>query len=192
MFLVTSGQEDFDKLRLIAYDGANVIIICFSLVRKDHFAHVVDTVWMKKWKKVETFWHKLFQWVPEVKKYCPGVPIVLVGTQKDLLDEDKKSDAYAKGVAMARRIKAFKYMECSAKTMVSEILITTTVWSSVSQTMCLKKFQKCHEDSKKIQKPLEIVRFQRKFWTFVSRKKISRRHCVANWSWISVQRFVMF
>ncbi|XP_051549828.1 rho-related GTP-binding protein RhoA-B-like isoform X2 [Myxocyprinus asiaticus] len=66
------------------------------------------------------------KWTPEVKHFCPNVPIILVGNKKDLRnDEHTRRELFKmkqepvkpeEGRDMANRICAFGYMECSAKT----------------------------------------------------------------------------
>ncbi|XP_014774745.1 rho-related BTB domain-containing protein 2 [Octopus bimaculoides] len=55
-----------DKDRRFAYGRADVVILCFSVVKPLSLINV---------KKV---------WLPEIRKYCPTTPIVLVGTQADM------------------------------------------------------------------------------------------------------------
>ncbi|KAM7318137.1 hypothetical protein ACRRTK_022874 [Alexandromys fortis] len=66
------------------------------------------------------------KWTPEVKHFCPNVPIILVGNKKDLRQDEHTRRELAKmkqepvrseeGRDMANRISAFGYLECSAKT----------------------------------------------------------------------------
>jgi Ras family protein A len=66
------------------------------------------------------------KWTPEVKHFCPNVPIVLVGNKKDLRNDTNTIRELAKmkqepvrseqGRFMAEKINAFGYLECSAKT----------------------------------------------------------------------------
>jgi Ras family protein A len=66
------------------------------------------------------------KWLPEIKHYCPKVPIVLVGNKKDLrndsnvireLSRHKQLPVKpAEGREMQDRIGAQAYLECSAKT----------------------------------------------------------------------------
>nr|XP_023664553.1 rho-related GTP-binding protein RhoA-C-like [Paramormyrops kingsleyae] len=66
------------------------------------------------------------KWTPEVKHFCPNVPIILVGNKKDLRNDEHTRRELAKmkqepvkpeeGRDMANRINAFGYLECSAKT----------------------------------------------------------------------------
>jgi Rho family protein len=65
------------------------------------------------------------QWHPEVSHFCPSVPIILVGTKTDLRSDQRTRDLLAaqgtrpisaeQGTAVAKKIGASKYMECSAK-----------------------------------------------------------------------------
>lgn len=66
------------------------------------------------------------KWWPEIRRYAPGVPFILVGTKSDLRD---KSEVLAKlrsegksivtpdqGRALAEEIGAKTYLECSSLT----------------------------------------------------------------------------
>lgn len=60
---VLTGQEDYNRLRPLSYRGADVFILAFSLISKASYENVSK------------------KWIPELKHYAPGVPIVLVGTK---------------------------------------------------------------------------------------------------------------
>ena len=62
----TAGQEDYDRLRPLSYPDTDVILMCFSIDSPDSLQNIPE------------------KWVPEVKHFCPNVPIVLVGNKKDL------------------------------------------------------------------------------------------------------------
>jgi len=54
--------------------------------------------------------------MPEIKDHCPGVKIILVALKCDLRDGEKRATlTYEDGVQVAKRIKAARYLECSAK-----------------------------------------------------------------------------
>ncbi|KAF2899487.1 hypothetical protein ILUMI_06685, partial [Ignelater luminosus] len=65
-------------------------------------------------------------WIPELQKYCPGVPYLLVGTRIDLRNDQRTLDNLARdgktpisrgqGERMAKELQAVKYVECSALT----------------------------------------------------------------------------
>lgn len=69
------------------------------------------------------------QWIPELQKYCPGVPYLLVGTRIDLRNDQKTLEnlsregktpiSMGQGEKMAKELQAVKYVECSALTKVS-------------------------------------------------------------------------
>nr|KYP38592.1 Rac-like GTP-binding protein ARAC6 [Cajanus cajan] len=59
----TAGQEDYNRLRPLSYRGADVFILAFSLISKASYENVSK------------------KWIPELKHYAPGVPIILVGTK---------------------------------------------------------------------------------------------------------------
>ena len=78
---------------------------------------------------VNSFEHVQSKWYPEVRLYCPDVPIIIVGTKKDLRDAVEgpvKSKDSAQCIPkvyeeMAKPLvdafyNVYKYAECSAKT----------------------------------------------------------------------------
>ncbi len=115
---------------LKAYPDTDVIVLCFSLVRPDSMENVKS------------------KWIPELNKHLQNTPIVLIGTQSDLrnintsqsnqLGNGKPSTATAsrsnakafittkEGEELKTKIKAFKYIECSALTQenISEVFET--------------------------------------------------------------------
>ncbi|XP_038155108.1 rho-related GTP-binding protein RhoG-like isoform X2 [Cyprinodon tularosa] len=64
------------------------------------------------------------KWKPEVSQHCPKVPILLLGTKKDLRGDEETVKmlkeqgmtvcTYQQGDILAKQIRAVKYMECSA------------------------------------------------------------------------------
>ncbi|CAI9764333.1 unnamed protein product [Fraxinus pennsylvanica] len=102
----TAGQEDYNRLRPLSYRGADVFILSFSLISRASYENVSK------------------KWIPELRHYAPGVPIILVGTKLDLR-EDKQFFAdhpgavpitTAQGEELRKLIGAAAYVECSAKT----------------------------------------------------------------------------
>mmetsp|Transcript_18304 Transcript_18304/g.50204 ORF Transcript_18304/g.50204 Transcript_18304/m.50204 type:complete len:186 (-) Transcript_18304:141-698(-) len=96
----TAGQEDYDRLRPLSYPSTDVFLICFS----------VDTM--------ESFENIKNKWYPEIQHHAPGVPFILVGTKLDMRTEGKSGDFVTKamGDALKEELKAYKYLECSART----------------------------------------------------------------------------
>ena len=103
----TAGQEDYDRLRPLSYPDTDVIIMCFSIDNHDSLENIPE------------------KWTPEVKHFCPNVPIILVGNKKDLRNDDNTKRELMKmkqelvssdeGRAMSEQIGAYSYIECSAK-----------------------------------------------------------------------------
>ncbi|KAF2440639.1 hypothetical protein P171DRAFT_435424 [Karstenula rhodostoma CBS 690.94] len=102
----TAGQEEFDRLRSLSYDDTHAIMLCFSVDSPDSL------------ENVET------KWVSEIAENCPGVKLVLVALKCDLRKKDDDDDEgaqpekaliqYDEGLKVAERIKALRYLECSA------------------------------------------------------------------------------
>ncbi|CAF3407618.1 unnamed protein product [Rotaria sp. Silwood1] len=104
----TAGQEDYDRLRPLSYPQTDVFLICYSVINPISF----DNVRAK--------------WLPEIKNNNVDIPIVLVGTKLDLLDDKNTINkllarkltpiSTQKGLMMAEEIGAVAFMECSALT----------------------------------------------------------------------------
>ncbi|XP_052218364.1 cdc42 homolog [Dreissena polymorpha] len=104
----TAGQEDYDRLRVLAYPDTDVFVVCFSVMSPASFENVE-----KKWR-------------PEVHHYGEQTPFILVGTQVDLRDNyfelqrlqknRQKPVSYEMGLRLANRVGANCYVECSALT----------------------------------------------------------------------------
>ncbi|KAF1964801.1 rho3 protein [Bimuria novae-zelandiae CBS 107.79] len=101
----TAGQEEFDRLRSLSYDDTHAIMLCFSVDSPDSLENVES------------------KWVSEIAENCPGVKLVLVALKCDLRKKDEDEDEtqpekpliqYDEGLKVAERIKALRYLECSA------------------------------------------------------------------------------
>ena len=115
----TFGEHEFN--RKFAYQNAHVVALCFSVNSLASFRNVGAN------------------WYPEIRKYCPRVPVLLVGTQSDwrymchtmsdVLRISRKSPSLYKriqecalvtpdmGRQVAREIGASSYYEASVVTM---------------------------------------------------------------------------
>lgn len=104
----TAGQEDYDRIRPLSYPNTDVFLVCFSVISPASYENVRQ------------------KWYPEIHHYSPGVPILLIGTKTDLRQDkefvSKLKDASLeplskeKGNALAHKIGAQKYLECSSLT----------------------------------------------------------------------------
>ena len=123
-----AGQEEYYRLRQLAYPSADVILLCFSVDSPSSLENILET------------------WMPEIKRYCKKVPVVLIANKKDLRYDSNTIEELSKswqepvksseGQAMADKIKAFAYLECSAinNDGVKEIFETAVKASMVSYT----------------------------------------------------------
>ncbi|KAI9223265.1 Rho type small GTPase [Blastocladiella britannica] len=103
----TAGQEDYDRLRPLSYPDSHVILICFATDSPDSLENVKE------------------KWISEVLHFCAGLPILLVCCKRDLRTDERvigelrrngqKPVSTEEGMAVADEIKAYKYLECSAK-----------------------------------------------------------------------------
>ena len=136
----TAGQEDYDRLRPLSYPDTDVILMCFSIDSPDSLENIPE------------------KWNPEVKHFCPNVPIILVGNKKDLRNDPATMRELAKmkqepvkpeeGRAMAEKINAFAYLECSAKSKegVREVFETATRAALQVSTPSLTPFESLSYD----------------------------------------------
>ncbi|GAU45786.1 hypothetical protein TSUD_86890 [Trifolium subterraneum] len=67
----TAGQEDYNRLRPLSYRGADVFLLCFSLISKASYENISK------------------KWISELRHYAPNVPIVLVGTKLESWDRTR-------------------------------------------------------------------------------------------------------
>jgi len=104
----TAGQADYDRLRPLSYRDTDVFLLCFSVTSPASFENIME------------------KWYIEIQHYSPGVPIILVGTKKDLReDPETLKELKNQGLApvpvkdakkLAQDIGARIYVECSAVT----------------------------------------------------------------------------
>jgi len=104
----TAGQEDYDRLRPLSYPDTDVILMCFSIDSTDSLENLAE------------------KWYPEVKHFCPNVPILMVGNKRDLREDERAIHDLTKMRQeivkpencrlMAEKLNAYAYLECSAKT----------------------------------------------------------------------------
>ena len=107
--ILSTGQEDYDRLCPLLYPQMDMFLVCFSITSPASFENVKE------------------KWFPEVHHHCPGVPCLIVGMQINLRDDDsavieklarqKQTPVSTEsGECLARELGAVKYVECSALT----------------------------------------------------------------------------
>ncbi|KAI3775524.1 hypothetical protein L1987_50103 [Smallanthus sonchifolius] len=102
----TAGQEDYSRLRPLSYRGADIFVLAFSLISRASYENVLK------------------KWMPELRRFAPNVPVVLVGTKLDLRDDNgflsdhmgSNAITYTEGDELRKQIGAAAYIECSSKT----------------------------------------------------------------------------
>ncbi|KAH9800789.1 Rac-like GTP-binding protein ARAC7 [Citrus sinensis] len=102
----TAGQEDYSRLRPLSYRGADIFVLAFSLISRASYENVLK------------------KWMPELRRFAPNVPIVLVGTKLDLREDrgyladhvGSNVITTAQGEELRKQIGAAAYIECSSKT----------------------------------------------------------------------------
>ncbi|TQD92260.1 hypothetical protein C1H46_022142 [Malus baccata] len=99
-------QEDYSRLRPLSYRGADIFVLAFSLISRASYENVLK------------------KWMPELRRFAPNVPIVLVGTKLDLREDmgyladhmGYNIITSAQGEELRKQIGAAAYIECSSKT----------------------------------------------------------------------------
>jgi small GTP-binding protein len=104
----TAGQENYDRLRPLAYQNGDVFLICCALGARAQYEST------------------RYKWAPELKQYCPGVPAILVGVRQPAGDEDEVGQEKVPelgqeieleyGRTIAKEIGAITYLECDILT----------------------------------------------------------------------------
>ncbi|EAW19350.1 gtpase_rho [Aspergillus fischeri NRRL 181] len=104
----TAGQEDYDRLRSLAYPDSDGVFICFAVDSPDSLDNAQE------------------KWIREVLHFCKEVPVFLLGCKNDLRDDPStigdllKTSQYPVKSAVAeevgRGLGAVEYFDCSAKT----------------------------------------------------------------------------
>jgi Ras family protein A len=89
------------------------------------------------------------KWQPEVRHFCPRVPVILVGNKKDLRNDDatrrelskmkEEPVRYEQGKEVAYSIHAVAYLECSAKNKEGVREVFEAATSAALQTKQKKK-----------------------------------------------------
>ncbi|XP_059174204.1 rho-related protein racA-like [Physella acuta] len=97
----TAGQEDYDRLRPLSYYGSDIFLVCYSVASRASFSNISE------------------KWIPEIRHFCPNVPILLVACKTDLRrgSSDKLVNlvTYKEGQELSKTIKAL-FVETSALT----------------------------------------------------------------------------
>lgn len=95
----TAGQEEYNRLRPLSYSEVDILMVCYSIDNKTSLQNVQDL------------------WIPEVKHFCPDVPIMLIGLKSDLYARENIDDLVdpRRAESLAKSLGAFVHVQCSAK-----------------------------------------------------------------------------
>ncbi|KAF6203189.1 hypothetical protein GE061_003607 [Apolygus lucorum] len=95
----TVSSEACRRFRLFWYMGSHVVILVFAVDSPTSLNNVP------------------LDWMPELRRICPDVPVILVGNKKDLREDLRVSSVTVEdGKSMSLTICAKYYIECSAVT----------------------------------------------------------------------------
>ncbi|XP_046357582.2 rho-related protein racF2-like [Haliotis rufescens] len=93
--LETGSGDEYDRLRPLAYPNAEVMLLCFSVEKKE---------------SLELIQTKYFE---EVLLHCPRVPQLLVACKTDLRETCEDTVSYDEGAAMVK-VLGCRYYETSS------------------------------------------------------------------------------
>ncbi|XP_066507277.1 rho-related GTP-binding protein RhoF [Hoplias malabaricus] len=103
----TAGQDDYDRLRPLSYQNADLILVCYDVTNPTSYDNI------------------LIKWFPEVNHFCRDIPTILIGCKTDLRKDKEKTRrlkaegkdpiTYTQGEETQRQMKSELYLECSAK-----------------------------------------------------------------------------
>jgi small GTP-binding protein len=88
----TAGQEEYERLRRLSYQDANVVIVAYSMDAPESLPNIHEV------------------WAPEVMTYAPNASIILVGLKSDMIH--KIDPIYASNIAES--IGAVAHIPCSS------------------------------------------------------------------------------
>lgn len=135
----TAGQDAYDRLRPLSYPDTDVLLVCFSADSPDSLFNAYD------------------KWIPEVRHFCPSIPVILVCNKVDLrndletitkLDRLKQKPVTSdEGKQMAELVKAAAYVECSALNNVN----VDAVFEAATRSTIIRK-----KENKKLKKMRQL------------------------------------
>ncbi|KAF2430131.1 GTP-binding protein rhoA [Tothia fuscella] len=162
----SAGREDYDRLRPLLYPDSHVILITFSIGSPDSLDNVLE------------------KWISEVLHFNQGVPIILVGTKKDLRYDPKTIEELAKtsqkpvteeqGLEAKKKIGATQYLECSSRTnegvlQVFEHAIRAGMSANAFRRKAAKKLPQGRKGSKREYSKQNIWKFEGEGYSEIAR-----------------------
>ena len=75
----TAGQDDSSSLSVPNYYmDASVFLLCFNVISRNSFQSIKS------------------RWIPEIRRFSPNVPVILIGTKSDLIKADHSVESLKK------------------------------------------------------------------------------------------------
>ncbi|CDH09456.1 related to GTP-binding protein RHO4 [Zygosaccharomyces bailii ISA1307] len=147
----TAGQEEYSRLRPLSYSEVDMLLVCYAVNNPTSLQNVADL------------------WFPEVKHFCPDVPVMLIGLKSDMYanEDPAKLVDPRRAESLALKLGAFTHVQCSAKTR-----------DNVDQVFSTAMDTALHED---LQDPRENSGMKNPFKkraSVDSKKKIRKHKCV--------------
>ncbi|ODM98376.1 Ras-like GTP-binding protein RhoL, partial [Orchesella cincta] len=97
----TNAGEEWDGLRIQDYKNTDCFILCYAINDPTSLSNV------------ET------RWILELRKHCPNVPVLLVGTKTDIRTPSNRWISEEEGDILKTKVKAEGFIECSSKSIAS-------------------------------------------------------------------------
>ncbi|CAD8194803.1 unnamed protein product [Paramecium octaurelia] len=94
----TAGQEGYEHLRQVCYQGTDIFLVCFSLVSDVSFENALK------------------KWLPEISLYNKNGFIMFLGLKKDLRDPKNLNHIQTQVAESTIKKMGFQYRETSAMT----------------------------------------------------------------------------
>ncbi|XP_013888051.1 rho-related GTP-binding protein RhoF [Austrofundulus limnaeus] len=134
----TAGQDDYDRLRPLSYQEADLVLVCFDVTNPTSFENVS------------------IKWHPEVRHFCGETPVILIGCKTDLR-KDKEGTrrlkalnlapvTYIQGEQTRQEMNAELYLECSAKYQEN---VEDVFREATKTALAFRRKQKNHKRKKK-------------------------------------------
>ena len=95
----TVGHDDFDRIRILAYQRVEAVVMCYCVDNWDSFEHITT------------------KWAPEAKLNAPNASLILVACKTDLRERvarEARHISTLEGRRKAATLKVAGFHECSA------------------------------------------------------------------------------